>query len=133
PYLPIVWSWKYDKDTDTFTGRLAGETIIEALGANLRGKRLQDFFAAEWYPTVSRRNRRIVTEPALVREYGQVFLHANSYGLGERIIMPLATDGIHGDGIFGATIYSIDQNAPLPDAAEDRYQQATQTDFFAVD
>jgi len=131
-HLDIVWSWKYDKEHDSFTGRLAGQTIIDALGGNLHGRRMQDFFSGKRFEGIFQRNRRIVTEPALVRETGHVFLLANRYGLGERIIMPLAADGIHGDGIFGATTYSIDPNAPLPVATADRYQEATQTDFFAL-
>lgn len=132
-YLHIVWSWKYDKEQDLFTGRLAGETIIDALGANLQGKRMQDFFTGKRFEGIFLRNRRVVTEPALVRETGHVFLLADRYGLGERIIMPLAADGIHGDGIFGATIYSIDPGAPLPSATADRYQAAIQTEFFALE
>jgi len=132
-YLDIVWSWKYDREQDSFIGRLAGETIIDALGENLHGKRLQDFFVGKRFDGIFLRNRRIVTEPALVRETGHVFLLANRYGLGERIIMPLAADGTHGDGILGATIYSIDPGAPPPKATADRYQEATQTDFFALE
>lgn len=133
PYLDVVWSWKYDHVTDTFIGRLAGGVIIEALGQNLKGKRMQDFFVGSRYEKIFARDRRVVIEPAFVRESGHVFLHANRYGLGERIIMPLGADGTRGDGIFGATIYSTDPNAPNSGTPTDRYEDATQIDFFALD
>lgn len=133
PHLPIIWAWKYERETDTFIGRLAGEAIIEAHGGNLHGKRMQDFFTGDRYAEILATDRRVVTEPAFVRETGRVFSHMKRHGLGERIIMPLAADGIHGDGIFGATIYSINKLAPLPSALADRPEKAMRTDFFPVD
>jgi hypothetical protein len=29
------------------------------------------------------------------------------YGRGERIMLPLATDGVTGDGLLGATVYQV--------------------------
>ena len=37
PYLPIVWAWRYDRQDDRFTGRLAGDAITRAFGRSLRG------------------------------------------------------------------------------------------------
>jgi hypothetical protein len=36
-HLRYVWAWKYDRETDTFTGRLAGEDIVRAFGKSPRG------------------------------------------------------------------------------------------------
>ncbi len=44
-------------------------------------------------------------EPCFCHGKGLVFIHAGRYGHGERVVLPLAEDGEHGDGIFGATIY----------------------------
>lgn len=133
PHLSIIWAWKYERETDTFIGRLAGEAIIEAHRGHLRGKRMQEFFAGDQYAEIFGKDRRVVTEPAFARETGQVFSNVKRYGLGERIIMPLATDGVQGDGIFGATIYSINRLAPLPGVPANRPEMATRTDFFPVD
>ncbi len=34
-----------------------------------------------------------------------VFEHADHFGLGERIMLPLSSDGATGDGLIGATEY----------------------------
>ena len=34
----------------------------------------------------------------------------NRYGTGERIVMPLADDHEQGDGVFGATEYSVTEH-----------------------
>jgi hypothetical protein len=113
PYLSIVWSWRYDRESDSFTGRLAGDEITAAFGKDLRGKRMAEFFAGWQYEMIFTRHRQVVVEPAFAHGSGPVFIHAGRYGKGERIIMPLAADGITGDGIFGATVYSF-----IPAASE---------------
>ncbi len=112
--LTIVWAWKYDRGNDSFTGRLAGEEINDAFGKSLRGADMAEFFKDFDYPKIFARHRRVVTEPACAHGSGQVFVHARRVGLGERIILPLAEDGVHGDGIFGATLYD-----PRPHEWED--------------
>ena len=108
PYLPIVWSWKYDRQTDSFTGRLAGEEIVAAFGRNPRGVPMADFFADWQYDLIFARHRRVVTEPAFAHGSGPVFIHADRHGVGERIILPLSADGERGDGILGATVYHVE-------------------------
>jgi len=46
--------------------------------------------------------------------------------------MPLAADGVQGDGVFGATEYSMTPNAPYGTAAR-RFLAADQIAFFALD
>lgn len=132
PYLGIVWSWRYDRGSDSFTGRLAGDEITRAFGKDLRGKRMEEFFADWQYETIFARHRRVVTEPAFAHGTGPVFIHAERYGFGERIIMPLAMDGVTGDGIFGATVYSTAQAAPLDPAAEHK-RDVERVEFFPLD
>ncbi len=132
PYLGIVWSWKYDRGSDSFTGRLAGDEITRAFGKDLRGKKMEDFFAGWQYDRIFARHKRVVTEPAFAHGSGPVFIHAERYGIGERIIMPLAADGIRGDGIFGATIYSVPPTTPKEPTAPPAAQAETVA-FFALD
>ena len=117
--LPIIWAWKYDRTADRFIGRLAGEEINNAFGKSLRGVDAAEFFKDFDYPKIFARHRRVVTEPCLVHGSGQVFIHAHRIGIGERIIMPLAEDGVHGDGLFGATLYNPRPHgwSPLDDPA----------------
>lgn len=132
PHLPIIWSWKYDGDTDSFTSRLAGEDIIAILGRNPRGKRMEEFFDRAQCEYIFARNKRVVSEPTFAHERGQVFRYAQRHCLGERIMMPLAADGFRGDGVLGATIYSTDPRAPH-DPTPDSFQKAQQTAFFPLD
>jgi hypothetical protein len=131
PYLRIVWSWRYDSASDTFIGRLAGDAIIDAFGESLRGKPMQDFFRGRQYEQMFARHKRVVTEPAFAHGVGPVFMHAGRHGQGERIIMPLAMDGVHGDGLFGATIYAPRSTAP--DDATRQNLVAESVDFYPLD
>jgi hypothetical protein len=132
PYLGIVWSWRYDRASDSFTGRLAGDEITRAFGKDLRGKRMKEFFADWQYELIFARHRRVVMEPAFAHGTGPVFIHAERYGLGERIIMPLAADGVLGDGIFGATVYSVPPTTS-PGPRPERELQAETVLFFPLD
>jgi len=107
--LPIVWSYIYDRSSDTFTGRLAGDRIEEIFGKPFRQMPLSEIFPASEYQDVFQRAKRVVCEPALYRGEGLVFRQLNKFGYGERILLPLAADGASGDGILGCTEYhSID-------------------------
>jgi hypothetical protein len=115
PHLPIVWSFKYDRASDTFTSRLAGERITSIFGKSLRGLPMLEIYGPDEYPALFARNKKAVTEPAFMRGSGLVFRHLDRYGTGERIIVPLAEDGEHGDGIFGATEYRVSATPPARD------------------
>lgn len=117
--LPIIWSWKYDRAADRFTGRLSGEDITQAFGKSLRGQKHEEFFPKDEQPRVFQLHRRVVTEPAFARGAGRVFSHVGRVGIGERIILPLADDGANGDGIIGATVYQL-FDGPDPLAPADR-------------
>lgn len=101
--LPYVWSWKFDRATGEFVGRLAGERIQSIFGVNIRGARMADVFAGHEFDKMLQRHRRVATEPALFRGYGLVFRHLDRFDMGERVILPLAEDGENADGIIGAT------------------------------
>ncbi|MGB5949293.1 MAG: PAS domain-containing protein [Parvibaculum sp.] len=103
--LPIVWSWKYDREADLFVGRLAGEEIVEAFGESLRGKTAEEFFRNRGGEAIVARHRQVVLMPCYFHGTGAVFAHAGRIVVGERIILPLAADGETPDGILGATVY----------------------------
>lgn len=101
PQLSIIWSWRYSAATETFTGRLAGDSIEAIFGKSFRGAPMTEIFPPSEYGGILARHKRVATEPALFRGTGLVFRHINRYGTGERIILPLS------DGIVGATIYEV--------------------------
>jgi hypothetical protein len=114
-HLRYVWSWKYDRDADAFTGRLAGEEIDRAFGKSLRGMPMVDFYTPDVFAVVFPRHRRVVLEPGFFHGTGMVFARLGYNMEGERIGLPLAEDGEVGDGILGGTFYSA-----LPRPASDR-------------
>jgi hypothetical protein len=108
-HLPYLWSWRYDAVADTFTGRIAGEEITAIFGKSLRHMPMAEFFKDWDYPSIFARHKRVVSEPCIAIGQGLVFSHAGRQGYGERLILPLADDGIHGDGIIGATSYDFNR------------------------
>jgi hypothetical protein len=106
-HLPIVWSWRYDRDAERFTGRLIGQTVADLFGRSIRGVKMEDYFQGKLYDAVYARCHRVVSEPCFSRDHGNIFNYRDRFSLGERIILPLADDGKHGDGVFGATAFDM--------------------------
>jgi hypothetical protein len=109
-HLRYVWAWRYDRESDSFTGRLAGEEIDRAFGKSLRGMAMNVFYEPDVFGLVFPRHRRVVTEPSFFHGTGMVFARMGYTMEGERIGLPLSEDGENGDGIIGGTYYSA-----LPD------------------
>ena len=103
--LPIVWVYKYDRSTREFVGRLAGDRITRYCGKNFRGIRLEDLHPPELLPRAYAHMNRLVEEPALYHCAGRLFRQRERTGVGERIMLPLAADGVHPDGVLGASDY----------------------------
>lgn len=103
--LPIVWSYAYDAERDDFVGRLAGVAISGMSSGRFKGLWLSELRPPDMYPRSLARAQRIVKEPALYRGEGLVYKTADNFGYGERISLPVSTDGVTADGIFGATEY----------------------------
>jgi hypothetical protein len=106
-YLPMVWAWRFDAAQDRFVGRLAGEDIIAVLGCEIRGRSLAQCFPPEAVAAVEGRYRIVIGSPAVMRTTGRVHMRTGRLGAGERIVLPLAADGVTGDGILGVTDYHV--------------------------
>jgi hypothetical protein len=131
PQLRTIWAWKYDRAARTFTGRLAGEDIIAIFGKSLHGVRMEEYFPPDIYRAFFPWMQRVAIEPVFARGSGLIYRRLGRNFVGERIIMPLAEDGVRGDGVVGASIYN-----PIPgdDVAEQpRLSGEEQIDFFALD
>jgi hypothetical protein len=116
--LPIIWSYKYDRVSDSFIGRLAGDKIERMFGKSFRGSPMNEIYPKEDFPILFARSKRVVCEPALFRGEGMVFKHIDRLGRGERIILPLADDGVAGDGLLGVTQYQLVDGVPSADDSE---------------
>jgi hypothetical protein len=125
PHLPIIWAFRFDRQTGKFTGRLAGAQITEIFGKSFRGLPLEEAHPVEIFPWVHTVCRRIVTEPAIYHGEGLISRQGGKYGRGERILLPLSEDGRLGDGILGASEYetsSLNLDIPIePVIGNDRW------------
>lgn len=106
---PIIWTYDFDYATERFVGRFAGSNIEFLFGKRFAGTAMEDLYPARDYPRLYGRARRVITTPEVYRGTGMVFRHLDRFGAGERIILPVAEDGEHGDGILGATVYQFFQ------------------------
>ena len=103
--LPIVFSYSYDAQRDEFFGRLAGNAIAGLSPSAFKGAPLSEIRPADQYPRAVERAMRVVKETALYRGTGLIYVTESKKMLGEKIVLPLASNGITPDGIFGATDY----------------------------
>jgi hypothetical protein len=106
-YLPMVWAWRFDFTRDTFIGRLAGEEILAVLGKEIHGRPLDQCFPANAAQLVLDRYKAVIAGPQIMHTTGNVHMKTGRHGVGERIVLPLSTDGITGDGVLGATEYRL--------------------------
>jgi hypothetical protein len=104
-HLPIIWSYKYDSSSHSFVGRLAGDRVARLFGQNFRGIPLIEAHGLASITTIHAGLSRIVLAPAAHRGWGKVLQQGELFGMGERIMLPLASDGVHADEVFGATEY----------------------------
>jgi hypothetical protein len=108
--LAIAWSLKYDRADGSFTGRLAGDRINRLVGKNFRGLPLAQSQSPASFASMHPLLSRVVREPAAFCGYGMVFRQADRFIKGERIVLPLSSDGREADGLIGATEF---QNADM--------------------
>jgi hypothetical protein len=111
-YLPIIWSYKYDRVGRAFAGRLAGDRIARLFGKNFRGIPLVEAHGSDTISIIHAALSRVVLGPQAHRGWGKVLKQEGQFGIGERIMLPLAGDGVHADEVFGATEYSFPQMTP---------------------
>jgi hypothetical protein len=129
-HLPIVWAWRHDPGQGGLVGRLAGQAVIDVIGRQIRGRRIEECFAPESLPVIRERFDRVVEGPLLMRSAGPVYVTSGRHGAGERISMPLSDDGSRCDGIFGATVYTIGNASP--DNRVVRYVEGEEVEFFDI-
>lgn len=122
--LSMTWVYKYDWDSDTFTGRLAGDRIEQIFGKSFRGRAMKEIYPPADYTRLFERAKRVVCEPAIFRGAGMVFRHVDRIGLGERIMLPLSDNGLRGDGLLGVTAYEAARALPADTRPEEEYWYA---------
>jgi hypothetical protein len=103
-YLPLVWAYKFDVESQEFIGRLAGDRIARAYGKSFRGLTLAQIHTPpDRYEAARIMLMRVISEPAIFLGHGRIFQLNGEFRSGERIVLPLSHDGVVADGVFGAT------------------------------
>ena len=105
PQLTKIWAFRYDPARDEFFARLAGNRIMIGFGKSFRGTPLKELHKPDVYAKVLANQKRLISEPALYRGEGELFKIGGQIVRGERIALPLASDGSHADGTIGAAEY----------------------------
>src|SRR6185312_12884824 len=79
---------------------------------SIRGKPLEACFSPEIAHLIHERYRTVALGAAAMHSSGAVYIRDGRNGAGERIVLPLADDGIHADGVLGATVYRFTGKHP---------------------
>ena len=70
--LSYLWAWEYDRDTDIFRGKLAGEAIQDVLGRGFRGALAHEYCAGRLKGVFLERCRRIILGEVAMVTTGRV-------------------------------------------------------------
>jgi hypothetical protein len=105
PHLKRVFAFTYDGASGEITRSFAGSEVLSLVGWNSKGTPVQNLqaprLALRMHLTVS----RVVLGPTFYRGTGKLFQQGAHVVEGERIVLPLSSDGVTGDGAFGASDY----------------------------
>lgn len=114
--LAHIWLAQYLPEEDNFVFRLAGEQVNEAWGANITGKRPDEFMSPASSTTARQIYRRILLTPAVHVGYRRIEPVRRQEKGAERLVVPLAGAGGEPWGIVGMSLYHFNPvtEADLP-------------------
>ncbi|RED52444.1 PAS domain-containing protein [Aestuariispira insulae] len=102
--LPMIWLYEYLPDEDEFLCHLHGETIREAWGFSLRGKKTSEFIPTDLIDKLRNRWLRVIEGPAVMhsvmREREEAIRSA------ERLMTPIANETGQIRFVFGISLYA---------------------------
>jgi hypothetical protein len=113
PHFKLLWAFTFDRRKGEFVGRLAGRQVKDWFGTNFSGHKLDDIHPPHVLTEAQVLLTKVVTIPAAGRTSGRLAAVGGHTVIGERIALPLATDGTNADGVLGASDYT----SPVPPAA----------------
>ena len=106
PYAKLLWGFAYDPKSQMFTGCLVGAKASRWFGETFCGARLDEVHAPVNFGEAQRILTQSVTTPSAARFSGRLFKSDNFVVSGERLLLPVAENGVMGDGILGASDYA---------------------------
>lgn len=117
--LSVVFICDYERDTARLRYRLVGEDVGEMYRVPLRGRYQDEFTAPDEREGHLARIREFMEFPAVNYSVGEVYAFNQRQGAGERLLLPLASDGQTADAVIGATAYDWKATRP-PGGVEHR-------------
>ena len=100
--LARIWLCDRLTDSDRFRFRLAGEKINTFWGQSIAGKYLDEIVPPERIQPATEKLRMVCQLPAIVHDRVCLTLTDEIARDGERIILPLSSDGVSVDALLGA-------------------------------
>ncbi|WP_282606858.1 PAS domain-containing protein [Pelagibius sp. Alg239-R121] len=128
PVLPFIWLSDYEAAHDTFRYRLAGEEVNAVFGSRITGKLLSEIVKGGRFPTVNELFLRVVNEKLALHAEGPIYRCTDRMTLGERLVLPLSSDGGTADGLVGVTV-----RGDSIDLVNSAHYQEQKYDFLPVD
>jgi len=125
--LSNLWILEVEPDTNRLRMRLAGESINSVYRRNIGGQYFSDVFQPSEVALMVARYTRTLTEPAIVRAVGAVYVAAGRLSQGERLAMPMLGRSGLTDTMLGATFY--DERMVEPGAVHVMHNEPT---FYPV-
>ncbi len=106
PVLPIIWLSEYEPAAGTFRYRLAGEEVNEIFGGSVAGRLLSDIVAGDRFQATNKNFLKVIRDEAALLASGPIYRCTDRIAMGERLVLPLSSDGVTADGLLGATARS---------------------------
>ena len=107
PHLKLLWFYNYDRATGEFTARLASNRAMRGYQKSFRGTSLRELHPPHLFELAQAHMTQVVAGPTAYYCSGKLFKVDSQIVEGERIMLPLASDRIHGDAILGATDFPM--------------------------
>jgi hypothetical protein len=107
PHLKLLWFWNYDRATKEFTARLASNRVMQGYQKSFRGTPLKELHSPHMAELSQAHMTKVLSDPAAYYCNGKLFKVDTLIVEGERIMLPLASDRIHGDVVLGATDFPM--------------------------
>lgn len=128
PVLPYIWLSDYEADHGTFRYRLAGEEVNAVFGSRITGKLLSEIVKGQRFTNVNQLFLRVISERTAMHAEGPVYRCTDRMTLGERLVLPLSSDGKAADGLIGVTV-----RGESVDLSSDVAQQEQKYEFVSLE
>jgi hypothetical protein len=101
--LPHIWVWQTDAAGEVRL-RIIGESVMQMMELNLKGKTPYDLYDPEQAPLLAARLKRIMDEPSVNFAIGEVHVGRQLIGIGQRLGLPYLDRRTGRLGVIGGSV-----------------------------